>query len=105
MSGIELVESRKNEIAVLCRRYGVVNLRLFGSALTDQWNSESSDLDFLAEYGPESEKLRPLDRLVGLQARFEELFGRKVDVIDLGATKNLTFRRKALSESSVLYAE
>jgi predicted nucleotidyltransferase len=100
----ELLESRREEVEALCRRFHVVRLRVFGSAAAGLWKPESSDLDLLAEYGPESALLPPLDRLVGLQLELEALLGRKVDVVDWGAARNPYFRRQAESQAQEFYA-
>lgn len=104
MGAAELSESRREEIAALCRRFAVRRLRLFGSALTDRWNENTSDLDFLVEYSPEIHKLPPLDRLVGLQLALEELFCRDVDFVDWAVARNPFFRENAESHTRELYA-
>ena len=35
-----------------CKRYGVERLRIFGSALTDHFDPEGSDIDFLVDFAP-----------------------------------------------------
>ncbi len=79
-------------------------LRIFGSALSPDWDSTRSDLDFVAEYGPERKNLDPLDSLVGLQMALAELFHRSVDVVDWGAAKNPYFREVVEAQALELYA-
>lgn len=72
-----IIEAKKPEIIALCRRYGVTRLDLFGSATGPNWDSETSDFDFVIDfedYGP------------GISSRFldfaddlESLLGREVD--------------------------
>jgi uncharacterized protein len=45
-----LVESKRQELAELCRRFKVRQLELFGSAAGVHFNSATSDLDFLVEF-------------------------------------------------------
>ena len=104
MRALELLDDKRSEIAALCQRFGVKRLRVFGSALTDAWNEASSDFDFLVEYGPESRKLPPLDRLVGLQLALEDLLGRRVDVVNMDVARNRYFRRQAELLTQELYA-
>jgi predicted nucleotidyltransferase len=50
-----IVEAKKPEIIALCRQYGVIKLDQFGSATGPNWNSETSDFDFVVDcddYGP-----------------------------------------------------
>ncbi len=100
----ELLEDRRKEIEMLCRQFFVLRLRLFGSATQGTWNLESSDFDFLVEYGQESRSLPPLERLVGLQAALEELLGRKVDVVDWNVARNPYFRESAEETAEIFYA-
>ena len=51
------IEEHRETLTVLCHRYGVVRLEVFGSAArgTD-FNLEKSDADFLAEFDKDSGK-------------------------------------------------
>jgi predicted nucleotidyltransferase len=104
MGAAELIESHRDEIVDLCRRFAVRRLRIFGSALTDRWDESRSDLDFLVEYGPEYKNLRPIDRLAGLKVAMEELFGRDVDVVNVAAVRNAGFLAHAEAHTQELYA-
>lgn len=75
MDALTLVETHRDEVISLCKKFGVLQLRLFGSAITDAWDPERSDIDFLVEYGPEADKLDPLDALVGLRMALCDLLG------------------------------
>lgn len=104
MSPIELLLEKKNEIETICRQYEVRRLRLFGSALTNEWDSATSDFDFLVEYKPESQSLPAFDQLVGLQLSLEDLLGRNVDVVNWDTARNRFFRESAEAEARELYA-
>ncbi|MDE0410314.1 MAG: nucleotidyltransferase domain-containing protein [Alphaproteobacteria bacterium] len=81
------IAGRKDEIARICRRYGVQRLDLFGSAArgTD-FDPETSDADFLVEFQP---PLLPgiARRVVGLQMDLAEALGRKVDLVRMGTVR------------------
>jgi len=47
-----LILRRQREIAALCRRYGVHRLALFGSIVGGDFDSASSDVDVVVEFGP-----------------------------------------------------
>ena len=49
MSG-QLVLDR-HAVGELCRKYSVRRLVLFGSAVTDRFDTSRSDVDFLVEFG------------------------------------------------------
>ena len=83
---ISAVEDKRAQIAGLCRRYGVERLDLFGSAASDAFDPETSDLDFVVSF----ERRDPPDlfgRYFGLEEDLEALFGREVDLVMEGALK------------------
>ena len=45
----EILENKRQAIAEVCRRHGVVRLDAFGSALRDDFRSDESDLNLLVE--------------------------------------------------------
>jgi predicted nucleotidyltransferase len=88
------------EIAALCRRYQVLELSLFGSALTDDFGAES-DLDLLVAFEPGT---RVTFITFGrLEEALESLLGRKVDIVPKGGLKPL-IRESVLASARVLYA-
>jgi predicted nucleotidyltransferase len=45
-----LIGQHYDELIALCKVFGISRLELFGSAATDAFDPERSDLDFLVEY-------------------------------------------------------
>lgn len=86
---ISLVEDKRAEVTVLCERYGVERLDLFGSAsfasgADGGFDPDRSDLDFVVSF----ERRDPPDlfrRYFGLEENLESLFGREVDLVMEGA--------------------
>ena len=70
------VNEHRDEILSIAEKYGVVDIRLFGSIL-DNGNQTPNDIDFLINL--ESDK-SILD-LVGFQQEVEDLLDFKVDVV------------------------
>lgn len=103
MRAEQLLRKKQQDIEALCGKYAVKRLRLFGSALREDWNPESSDFDFLAEFGPPI-GMNAFDQLMGFILDMEELLGRKVDVVDWNAAKNPFFKRHADRSARELYA-
>jgi len=103
MLGEDHVTAKAAEIGELCRRFGVTRLRLFGSALQDNWDPDSSDFDFLAEFD-RNISLNAYDQFMGFILELETLLGRKVDVVDWNAAKNPFFRKLAESQAKEVYA-
>jgi predicted nucleotidyltransferase len=88
------------EIAGICRRYQVRELSLFGSALRDDFRPDS-DLDLLVEFQPNH--TIGLIEYVGCQTDFENLLGRKVDLVTKGGLKRFV-KNEILRTARVIYA-
>jgi predicted nucleotidyltransferase len=104
MSPIALLESKRKEIVALCQKYGVQRLRVFGSALRPDWDVETSDFDFLAEFGPPPPQVNLFDQQFGFQVDLERLLKRPVDVVDWDAVKKPIFRQVADAQAREFYA-
>ena len=95
------VERHLPEIQRLCRRYRVRRLDLFGSATTDAFDPDRSDLDFLIAFD------RREDAAAGyleLLTSLEDLFERRVDLVDIRAARNPYLIASALKHRENLYA-
>jgi len=100
---MQALASKKDAIAELCRKYAVTRLSLFGSALRADWNPQSSDFDFLAEFGSPPEGINRFHQFFGLQVDLEELLGRKVDLVDWKAADKPHFRKAVEAEAQEFY--
>ena len=47
---IPLIANHSDELAEICRRHHVKRLEVFGSAASDNFDPEKSDIDFLVDY-------------------------------------------------------
>ena len=104
MEALRIIERHREGIEALCQKYGVKRLRLFGSALRSDWNSDESDFDFVAEFGPPPPGINLFEQQFGLLADLEKLLGNPVDVVDWNAAKKPYFRRAVDSQAKELYA-
>jgi predicted nucleotidyltransferase len=95
------IEFPKEEIEEFCKKHYIRKLSLFGSALRDDFTSES-DLDILVEFDPAH--IPGLIRLAGMELELGEILGRK---IDMRTAQDLSryFREDVLSSAKVQYAE
>jgi predicted nucleotidyltransferase len=99
-----LIARHQAEIALLCDRYGVRQLEVFGSAARGlDFDPDSSDADFLVEFMPDS-RLGPLQQFFGLADGLERLLGRPVDLVERGAIKNPFVRAGIEQAREVVYA-
>jgi len=87
MNAVALLD--RDAIARACRRFGVARLRVFGSAVTDEFDPERSDFDFLVDFLPQVADL--LGNYLGLTAELEQIAGRKVDLVMTDAVENPYF--------------
>ncbi len=85
----------------LCARYCVSRLELTGSAARDDFDPETSDLDFLVEFLPDS-KISALT-FVEFADALEEVCSRRVDLIELSAVRNPILREAFLRDRVAFY--
>ncbi len=91
-------------IARLCRKWGIIRLEVFGSALRDDFD-ERSDVDLLYTFAPGAAV--GLD-MVALHREFETLLGRPVDLVSRNAverSRNPFRRREIFDASRLVYAQ
>ncbi len=99
----ELVQKHHCELVELCRRHHVRTFELFGSAANGDFDPEQSDLDFLVDFLP----LEPGHRAnayFGLLFGLEDLFRRKIDLVETSAIQNPYFLKTVNQSRTVLYA-
>lgn len=96
-----IVQSKRDEIAALCRELGVLRLDVFGSAVTENFDPERSDVDVLVEVEPGR---LTLTNYFALRQGLQRILGREVDVLDIGAMRNPYLRSEVLANREPLYA-
>ena len=97
------IEQKREQLAELCRQHRVLRLTLFGSALREDFDPERSDLDFLVEFEPLPTGTYA-DTYFGLVEALEQLFERRVDLVEAGAVRNPYIRREIEAHQETLYA-
>jgi len=85
---ITSLADRRSEIAVVCRRFHVSRLDVFGSAARGvDFDPERSDADFVVEF--EAEHAPPaLADFLGLREALEGVVGRRVDLTMAAGVRN-----------------
>ncbi len=100
------IAEKRDALADLCRRFGVVRLEVFGSAARgDDFDPERSDFDFLVEFERRAD-LPPLEQFFGLAEALEGSLGRPVDLVErpaLDASRNYIRRRAILRDAETVY--
>ncbi len=94
----------RKKLEAFCRRWNVSELAFFGSVLREDFRP-SSDIDLLVSFSSKA-KISLFD-LVRMQNELEEIFGRKVDLVERRAiekSENYIRRKNILSNTKVIYA-
>lgn len=92
----------RGAISEACRRYGVRRLVVFGSALTDRFDEERSDVDFLVDF--RDDVVNRFDAYFGLKESLEALLGRPVDLGAPVALENPYFAASVAKSGQEVYA-
>ncbi len=100
---VDLIADNLEAIAELCRRYGVRKLEVFGSATTDRFDPETSDVDFVIEFADRESTYA--DRFLGFVEEIERLLGRDVDFIFGDNPIRNPYLREAVDEQRVTIYE
>jgi predicted nucleotidyltransferase len=101
---LELIETKREDIARLCRAHHVIRLEVFGSAADGGFDPARSDIDFLVEFRPGQDLGPWLKVYFDLKASLESLFGRGVDLVMIGALENPYFIREVNRTRQLIYA-
>lgn len=96
------LELDREAIAELCRTFGVSRLAVFGSAVTDRFDPERSDVDFLVEF--REDKHASFKTYFALKTSLEELLDRPVDLVMTEALRNPYFVATMEQTRRELYA-
>ena len=92
----------REAIATVSRRHRVRRLSVFGSAVTDRFDPQDSDADFLVEFdGPAGTHF---DDYFGLKEDLEALLGRPVDLVMKSALENPYFAASVTASAVEIYA-
>ncbi|MHB1510126.1 MAG: nucleotidyltransferase family protein [Acidimicrobiales bacterium] len=97
------LSDNRDAIIELCQCYGVLRLAVFGSAVTDEFEPERSDVDFLVEFDPGRRRAR-FDDYFGLKEALEALLSRQVDLVTREALANPYFAESVERMCTDLYA-
>ena len=99
----EIITKNLDAIIRICKDRKVRRLAVFGSAASNRFDPDRSDLDLLVEF----EAMVPADHadnFFGLAGDLETLFSRHVDLVEPGPIKNPYFRKSVEETQVELYA-
>lgn len=91
---------RGTEFIRLCELHNVKYLYAFGSATTDKFNDNTSDIDLFVEID-EPDPIERGEKLLSLWDTLETFFRRKVDLLTDSSIHN-TYLRKSIDSTKIL---
>ena len=95
-----MIDFDRQQLINICQTHNIRKLYLFGSASRAEQRSDS-DIDLLAEFGPTD---NPLRQFFGAQRAFEEMFQRKVDLVEtVGIEEKPHFKEQVDQDKVILY--
>lgn len=100
---LSVIEDNLVALQELCRRYRVKRLEVFGSAASDAFDPETSDIDLLAEFDLSGDG-SALEQYIGFIQAAEQLLGFKVDLVNPTTIRNPYFRQGVDKTRRPLYA-
>ena len=100
LAAISNVSIPQDELAAPCKANGVCRLAIFGSALRDDFNSES-DVDFLVEFEPG--RVPGLLGIAGIEIELSELLGGHRADVRTAEDLSRYFRDQVLDSAEVQY--
>jgi len=98
-----IIDNKRDLLIELCQRYRVAELDVFGSATTDDFDEEKSDIDFLVQFD-ETVKHDRFDNFFNLLEELKQLFHRPVDLVEPGGLKNPYFIEMVNKTKRKIYA-
>ena len=99
----QIIIDNLEKIAELCRTHHVLRLSVFGSAVRDDFNLESSDVDFLVDFEPPG-SFRYARNFFGLQRSLSLLLNRDVDLVISHTVENPIILESIEEDKRLLYA-
>jgi predicted nucleotidyltransferase len=100
---VDLITDNLPAIATLCEQHGVRKLEVFGSATSDRFDPETSDVDFVIEFADRGPGYA--DRFFRFAEDIELLLGRSADFVFGNKPMKNPYFRAAVNESRVTIFE
>jgi predicted nucleotidyltransferase len=97
------LEAHKADIIKLCKTHKVKSLYVFGSVLTDHFNSES-DIDLIVDF-TNIEVEDYADNYFDFKFSLQEIFNRTIDLLEEKAIKNPYFKQSVNQQRQLVYGQ
>ena len=97
-----IIEHNLAELKEICRSYQVTRLYVFGSLGNDTFDINKSDVDLIVEL-EEQDPVEKGEKLMILWNRFENLFGRNVDLLSNVNVRNPYLQQGIDATKKIIY--
>jgi predicted nucleotidyltransferase len=98
-----IIDRNIEKIKDLCIQYKVASLFVFGSVLTNRFKNDS-DVDLLVDF-KDVELYDYADNYFNLKSSLENLFNRKVDLLELKALRNPYLKSSIDKTKQLVYGQ
>jgi|AntRauTorckE6833_2_1112554.scaffolds.fasta_scaffold15302_3 predicted nucleotidyltransferase len=98
------LDAKRQSLLALCRRHRVKRLVLFGSALTGDFDPETSDVDLLVEFEDFDQAAEYANNYFEFLAALELLMDRRVDLMTVNSLHNPYLKASIEASQELLYA-
>lgn len=95
------LEINENKVKEIASSYKILELYVFGSALRQDFN-DKSDIDLLIKLSKDSGY--SIFELIEIKEKFEKLFNRKIDLVELEGLRNPYRKEEILKTAKMIYA-
>jgi predicted nucleotidyltransferase len=99
-----IIENHLSELQEICKSYNVKRLYVFGSLGNDTFDINRSDVDLIVELNEKN----PIERgetLMILWNKFEDLFGRNVDLLSNTNVRNPYLQQGIDATKKIIYED
>ena len=94
------IKGNITDFGAMCKAHSVKYLFAFGSSITETFDKENSDIDFLVDID-DPDPIERGEKLISLWDTFENFFKRKVDLLTETSIHN-PYLRKSIDSTKVL---
>ena len=98
----ELINTRQQVFYDLCKAYSVKRLFAFGSAVREDFDPETSDIDLLVEID-EEDPIERGEKIIQLWDKLEGFFKRKVDLLTSLSVRNPYLKQSIEASKELIY--
>lgn len=98
---MELIQKHIKNLKLLCNKFHVAELYVFGSILTANFNKKS-DIDFLVQFS-DVDAREYFDNYMDFKENLEKLLSRNIDLVEVQTLKNPVLKESVENNKILIY--